>query len=742
MRRKYSLSKIGIFIFCILLCLCACNPKASSNETTPLPLHSSSIFAPTTVSVETMGSYVYTPLQLSGNYSLQSILPVSGNLVYIIAVPCDASGRYLIGENGVIPQQILQYDLSLKTQTSFCYQPDLNGANDVGIYTAALDPGGSLWCLVVRSTHENENTSVVYTLEQVRADGTVAQSVSLNCPELHSDPSLQIDAEGNFLLFTPSDGFLTTFNASGEQTSQIRAEPLTLPMVTDANHQIWMSVATEEGTGLNVVGNPNILKLTGVSNGLPVLCSGVAAEHMLYISDDTAIYSVSLDSGAAQVLTDLTQYGVEGYHAFHRTENGSFVFLDASLGTPVLAALCPGQSSSRQKIVLTLATANPTSELLTLVPEFNRSSEAYQVEVLDFSSYLDSGSYSELFETWGTAIAAGDLPDMIDFSNLPWHSFADRGLLLDLNTILPRDDILPWLWEAISYNGSNYTFPGCFLVETLIGKQSKLEYTASWNITDFLELANTAQEPILGSMDRDLFIFYLEQYLLDEFIDEGAGTCSFDSEEFQALLEFSSNLTVSEEAEFDLDDPLLLLRRDMQLVQPVVLSDISQMHSIEAYTVGEPVAWIGWPGQYGTKIKPAAELAAFANAEHLDGVTEFLRFLLSETSQQALATFMFPMTSAAFEADLTKAMAERNANDPDLATEITVDGTVYPVVPLTQKNAVRYLTFLEGISAQIYYPWDVGAIIEAECAGLWTGKLSPAETAMQIQDRVALYLKE
>lgn len=32
---------------------------------------------------------------------------------------------------------------------------------------------------------------------------------------------------------------------------------------------------------------------------------------------------------------------------------------------------------------------------------------------------------------------------MIDLSNLPWHSFADRGLLLDLNTLLPQEALLP-----------------------------------------------------------------------------------------------------------------------------------------------------------------------------------------------------------------------------------------------------------------------------------------------------------
>jgi ABC-type glycerol-3-phosphate transport system substrate-binding protein len=111
---------------------------------------------------------------------------------------------------------------------------------------------------------------------------------------------------------------------------------------------------------------------------------------------------------------------------------------------------------------------------MELVNNFNRSSENYYVEVFDFSEYLDSGSYSDLYSAWNVAFASGEIPDMIDFYNLPWHSYADKGFLLDLNTQLDTENILPWLWDAIAYNGANYTFPSCFTVETLYGKSSAL----------------------------------------------------------------------------------------------------------------------------------------------------------------------------------------------------------------------------------------------------------------------------
>ena len=247
---------------------------------------------------------------------------------------------------------------------------------------------------------------------------------------------------------------------------------------------------------------------------------------------------------------------------------------------------------------------------------------------------------------------------------------------------------------------------------------------------------------MFSGMSRELFLFYMEQYLLDAFLDEETKTCSFDSEEFRSLLDYAATLAEPEELEFEAENSMLLIRRDLALAEPVILSSVGQMHSAESYTVGEPLAWVGWPGPNGTKVRPDAEIAVFKNTDHTDGAAAFLQFLLSDTSQTVLGRFAFPMTASAFESEIAAAMEARNTNDPDLATEFTVDGTVYPVVPLSEEDAARYETFFENISAQIYYPWQAANILEAECGALWAGERTAAETAAQIQKRMELYLAE
>ena len=755
MKRKSNFFKSTGVVFWVFLTLllCACNREAAQKNAenmrreqgTSSLVQTGAIFAPSTefISADAAGAYTYEKLPLDG-YRVSAVFPASGNLVYVIATLCDANGYFLVGEDGVIPTQLIQYDLEAQKKTAFCYQPALDGARDVTLSSAVIAPDGSLWALVCRfwRADDGESLTTDFTVERLDADGTATEKVLLDGMNLNEDPEFLIGSDGSFLLYTFSNGILSSFDTTGHLTKQESIAQLTEKFAADSDGQVWFLADTEEGAALQAVGSEKQIPISGISNGLPVLCYGADEPGVLYLSDTTALYRVPLQTGVAEKIADLAKLNVRGGQPFSRTANGSFVFADRSYDVPVLAALCPGTSGGKQKSVLTLATVNPGGQTIAQVREFNRSNSDYQVEILDFSSLLDSGSYMDLFTTWNTAIAAGDTPDMVDFSNLPWHSFADRGMLLDLNTILPQEDILPWLWKSVSYHGANYTFPGCFTVETLVGKQLKLGDRQHWTVQEFLALADSSDISMFSGMSRELFLFYMEQYLLDAFLDEETKTCSFDSEEFRSLLDYAATLAEPEELGVEVENSMLLIRRDLALAAPVILSSVGQMHSAESYTVGEPLAWIGWPGPNGTKVRPDAEIAVFKNTDHTDGAAAFLQFLLSDTSQTVLGRFAFPMTASAFESEIAAAMEARNTNDPDLATEFTVDGTVYPVVPLSEEDAARYETFFENISAQIYYPWQAANILEAECGALWAGERTAAETAAQIQSRMELYLAE
>ena len=360
----------------LMLTLCACGREAQKKSAADVPPaqadlvpgQASTVFAPSTdfISAEDAGAYVYAQLPLAG-YRVHAVLPADGDLVYAIATRCDTNGRFLIGEDGVIPTQIVQYDLETRQKTDFCYQPALDGARDAAISAAALGADGHLWCLVCRFWRDGETLVKGFTLERVDADGTVSESIPLECPEVRSDPELFVNSDGSFLLHTPEGGILTVYDASGQQTAQQSVELLTDPIAADADGQAWLCTDTEDRAALQAVGSEKQIPISGVTNGLPTLCYGTDAPGVLYAADSTALYRVSLENGATEKLADLSALGVRGGQRFSRTANGCFVFTDTSADIPVLAALCPSSSGGSQKTVLTLATVTPDSEVLAQV---------------------------------------------------------------------------------------------------------------------------------------------------------------------------------------------------------------------------------------------------------------------------------------------------------------------------------------------------------------------------------------
>lgn len=418
-KRNDFLKCIGIiFAVLLLLILCGCSKEASQkNAAITLPEQETSsagqagaIFAPSTefVSADAAGEYRYTKLPIEG-YRVRSVFPADGNLIYVVATPCDASGRFLVGDDGVIPTQLIQYDLEAQKKTAFCYQPALDGARDVTLSSAVTAPDGSLWALVCRfwRADDGESLTTDFTVERLDADGTATEKVLLDGMNLNEEPEFIIGSDGSFLLYTFSNGMLSSFDTAGHLTAQEPLALLTEKFAADSDGQVWFIADTEESAALQAVGSEKQVPISGISNGLPVLCYGADEPGVLYLSDTTALYRVPLQTGVAEKIADLAKLNVRGGQPFSRTANGSFVFADRSYDVPVLAALCPGASGGKQKSVLTLATVNPGGQTIAQVREFNRSNSEYQVEILDFSSLLDSGSYMDLFTTWNTAIAAG-----------------------------------------------------------------------------------------------------------------------------------------------------------------------------------------------------------------------------------------------------------------------------------------------------------------------------------------------
>jgi ABC-type glycerol-3-phosphate transport system substrate-binding protein len=736
----------------MLVSLCACGDAASGEksvqslkeaENAADSVEKVSFSTENAPAGETEYSYSYVEYTLPESVRISAVVPGGGSTIYVIGTACDSDGYFLTDDAGVLDTSVIGYDIS--SGASFQFTPDYAGHDDYAILAAATGPDGSLWVLAV--FYDFADGAMTQTPQYIHLDasGQVLDRLSAPMEALESDGYMQVDGQGNLYFLSDTTGLILC-DESGNLLMESEME--SAPMCRTADGAVCVLVDTETGTGLAEV-DPEThqlgeaVEIQGISNGVPTLCGGESPAGAVLAYDATSIYEIDLETGTAAALVDLEQYGVSGAGAVSRLDDGTFIFLLSETKAFSVSALAAAETASA-KTVLSLATAYPDTPLMDLVNDFNRSSADYYIQVFDCSAYLDSGSDSDLLRAWNEAFVFGDIPDMIDFFNLPWHSYAEKGFLLDLNDCLDTSDILPWLWDAVKYDGANYTFPSGFEVETLYGKSAALNDRTSWTLEEFLSVQDGLPEDmeLFDNLTQDLFLYYVEQYMLEDFIDYEAATCQFDSAAFVSLLDFAKSLPAEAETA-DEDVPTALkIRRDQVLLAPVTLTSIAQMQDLEAYTIGEDIAWIGWPGATASKIQPISAVAVTAASAHVEGAVEFLEYLLSAQSQQALSSTCFPITQDAFSATIQQAEAAPTGANPEIATEKTVDGTTYPITPLSQEKAAAYTAWLSKISQQTYPQWDIAAILDEESAALFAGDKSPEETAAIIQNRAAVYLAE
>ena len=697
-------------------------------------------------------SYVYGEYELDNSYRINDMAPGRDSQIYLLATACDNDGYSLLRDDTAFDQRILGYKVSEDKATEvFSYAPNYDDYDDFYFVSSiASAEDGTVWGLLALMKFVEDDLAVDMRFVHLDAEGTELSVVDAQIGSEYSDGHIQVDRLGN--LYYLSNGHLFIFDESGRLQSEEDVGSYDPPSRT-ASGNVCLLVDTENGSGISVIdaatlqtGDP--VTLSGTS-GYPMLCDGAVSEDSILISTETVLYEVDFQTGQADPLVELGLYGISiGSGCFGMLEDQTIVFLmDTNKAFDISALKQTSTGTNVTKKVLSFATIYPESPILDLINEFNRSNENYFVKVFDFSDYMDSGSYSELFKAWNEAFVSGDCPDMIDFFNLPWQVYAQKGLLLDLNNYLDTEDISPWLWSALSYKGSNYTFPSCFAIETVYGKAEALNGQTSWNINDFYSVAESLPDGIemFHQMNQGLFLFYIEQYMIDDFIDYEDASCQFDTDQFIQLLDYASSLpeAIDNQDEIYMEESIsLLVRRNQVLLEPIVLTGIEQMHKLEDYTIGEKISWIGWPCEHASKVQTMSDISIMSTSKNIDGAVEFLSYLMNLQSQRELSDDYFPITISSMNEMLEEAKIDRSLENPDIATETTVDGVTYQLSPVTDSEVERYTSWMESISGQLYYQWDVAAIIDEECGALFAGDKDAAETAKIIQNRVQLYLSE
>lgn len=417
---------------------------------------------------------------------------------------------------------------------------------------------------------------------------------------------------------------------------------------------------------------------------------------------------------------------------------------------------------------LVYAVLNPYHVDQAAVNRFNESHTDVQIEVRRY--YSEDDPFGEQGrERLLTEIAAGKVPDILDIGSgsegLPYRQLAEKGYLEDLwpyidsDPDLSRESLMASPLKAAEVNGGLYMAFRSVTINTLIGAERIVGDRMSWTMDDLREAFASMPE---GSTitdycaGRDTMFAMICKAKLDGYVDWETGTCSFDSEDFRATLEFISSFPAeeieiadSETGTINIENMAELRRRrqnGLQMLSMVAVVSIDNAQ-INDLLFRERTSCVGYPtadGSVGSSFQPPlCTLAVSSVCRNKEAAWAFVReeFLPrhdTNSMKKLLSTAAggFPINRADYE--LMRRMRMNNGSD---FFGYMVDDSI-ELPPLTEEDVLRFETFYNSIERINLGDSTIYDIVWELCTHYFAGDRTLDETVNLIQNRVGLYVNE
>lgn len=422
------------------------------------------------------------------------------------------------------------------------------------------------------------------------------------------------------------------------------------------------------------------------------------------------------------------------------------------------------------KTELTLACLYLDYNLRSQIVKFNKSNPDYRIVVKDYSEYATDDDYNAGLTKLNTEIISGNVPDiLVNGTELPIGQYAAKGLLEDLWPYLDadpeysRDKLMTQPLNAAQTDGKLYRLPIDFGVTTAVGLGKVVGEYTTWTLADVNDALSKLPE---GATVFNKYYTQAEmlQYCIamnaESFMNWQDGTCSFDSDEFRALLEFVKPFPAeydwqSNAEEYESD--YTRLKNGKQLLYPTSISDFDSIYYVFA-ALDHDVRFIGFPredGSSGNAFNASCTLSISTTCKDKSGAWAFIRSTLSNDYQESI--WNYPIVKSVFEAKAQEAMTQEYETDADGNQILDDDGNPIPIssggmsygdepmielYAVTQEQYDAVLALIDSTTTFVDYDQNVLDIISDEAAGYFAGSKTVEEASKLIQSRVSLYIQE
>lgn len=663
--------------------------------------------------------------------------------------------------------------------------------SSTNIQTMAAGADGTLWLFRQTSRYADDGTEgdSISELIQLDAHGTLLRTITPVSEEETDDPegwrytyidSILSDDKG--YVYTYDHQTVNVYGPDGSFVFSKSGDELNGQICQLSASEVGMTTSSADGKMVFKQLDPETKdwgKETPVSSRAWNILPGNDV-YAYFFMDNGNIFGERRDNGEVEKVVDWIACDVDS----NSINSDRFGFLSDGRIVAVTYEYSDNDPSRQQVLVLNRvdAAAVTTKTELTLaclyldynlrsqIVKFNKSNPDYRIVVKDYSEYATDDDYNAGLTKLNTELISGNVPDiLVNGTELPIGQYAAKGLLEDLWPYLDadpeysRDKLMTQPLNAAQTDGKLYRLPIDFGVTTAVGLGKVVGEYTTWTLADVNDALSKLPE---GATVFNKYYTQAEmlKYCIamnaENFMNWQDGTCSFDSDEFRALLEFVKPFPAEYDWQSDAEEyesDYTRLKNGKQLLYPTSISDFDSIYYMFA-TLDHDVRFIGFPredGSSGNAFNASCTLSISTACRDKSGAWAFIRSTLSDDYQENI--WNYPIVKSVFEAKAQEAMTQEYETDADGNQILDDDGNPIPIstggmsygdepmielYAVTQEQYDAVMALIDSTTSFVDYDQNVLSIISDEAAGYFAGSKTVEEASKLIQSRVSLYIQE
>ncbi|MDR0446407.1 MAG: extracellular solute-binding protein [Oscillospiraceae bacterium] len=687
---------------------------------------------------------------------------------------------------------------------------DTNQARNEQIYLSGfeIDAEGNIWILEQLSIDDNtdpldpiyENRTIV---KKIAPDGTELITIDVeSIPDYDAQGYMQgmaIDGDGDVYLCFGGNADSKIAVLSGETGAYmftVREQDYLNSMTTLGTGEVGYYVYRRANGGrilkavdksTRTITEKPFVGRTDVND----IYSGYGDYDFLYFASNTLFgYNATTQSSEPVVLFFDSGIAADRLRSVIPMDNDEFiVYTDSYTGSRggdddsgiflIKPNLDPAFGLKR---VITLGGLYLDSNARAAAMAFNKTSADARITFRDYGEYNTPDDYNRGATQLDLDILGGNAPDIISLSSLPANKYDSKGIftdlypLLDADPALERSDLYENILKIGEFNGKLTNIITDFNLTTAAGKKS-IFGDRTGITTDELEAIADAHPnaQIFRNMTVNDWMSYITMLTLDDFVDWGAGVCSFNSPEFIGMLRLAKRFRkedidymnfdwMAEETEaaeaLKNGDTLLTL---MNIYNPRAMRDAYGLFGDDAVFVGFPTA-----GASGSVVTPGGRFAIAESSPHKQEAWSFISYLLQKNEyasgfsdawllytnkgpfMKKAEEEMIPLRDRDFTNGITITETHGNGSSAwmvnsieELMTNNMFTQEQIDNYHLTQAEVDAVLAVISGAErASSFNTQKISEIISEEIGVFAAGSKSAEETAAVIQSRVQILVSE